>query len=533
MAADGRQTYPEAVNRLHLRRRGFAAAAPRSVRVIGRASDFVYRQGVLCSINGSELSVITVSGPTNFAHTLDLAGFLPPNSPADQSTFVLLNYSEGVIVVRFFPQADSVSSQLVAIDVKSRAVKGTVLLHQQCDELFVRHTANFLYYGTHTGRGDHNHHEWVIQGVSLDPTHCFEVRPCVQLRNFAGSDIGSTVAFEIHDGYFYALSNQTSFDTEEVDWTSFYHCIRFPLHNPITSAIEGRRDIFRRQHEEGPLNDRWTDLGFQVDERTNKLLIVEARREWQAGSSAHVRRFYARKIQFREDGEEPTPRQLHPTDPMGPLAGDSNNPHYAPSEPRNPKHVHLEYGFENDSAPSFILSRTKFRCYNWSCSAFLDVVEDPACCGGKYGQMCLRLRIGARIGSPRIPCDPLPEVNRSGPSRNRIPLLPPKDSVQPFRYEPIRMWPPPPTSSQAAAGVHVLLNPKPKTATSPYPVQMTTLCAADERSIVIMRKPVRPKNKDDESGEIILVNFDPFDSFDPINRMKLAQNGSHGSDQAR
>jgi hypothetical protein len=110
----------------------------------------------------------------------------------------------------------------------------------------VRHTESFLYFGTHSGTGTHGHHEWRIQGISLDqkPASPPDTKP-LQLKDFVGSDIGSTVAFEIHDGYFYAPSNQTSFDVEEVDWTSFYYCIRFRLKQPFKNALEINARIYR------------------------------------------------------------------------------------------------------------------------------------------------------------------------------------------------------------------------------------------------------------------------------------------------
>src|SRR3712207_8711884 len=41
----------------------------------------------------------------------------------------------------------------------------------------------------------------------------------------------TTLFRSIHDGYFYAVSNQSTHEVEEVDWTSFYYCIRIPLSN--------------------------------------------------------------------------------------------------------------------------------------------------------------------------------------------------------------------------------------------------------------------------------------------------------------
>jgi hypothetical protein len=72
----------------------------------------------------------------------------------------------------------------------------------------------------------------------------------------------------VHKDYFYALSNQTSFEGEEIDWTSFYHCIRFPLDSFCKALLEKteNKSMWRRQHQEGPIDDRLINLRLDVDE---------------------------------------------------------------------------------------------------------------------------------------------------------------------------------------------------------------------------------------------------------------------------
>jgi hypothetical protein len=45
----------------------------------------------------------------------------------------------------------------------------------------------------------------------------------------------------------------TSFNLEEIDWTSYYYCIRFPVADP--TAVQTPKRIWRRRHIEGPIND--------------------------------------------------------------------------------------------------------------------------------------------------------------------------------------------------------------------------------------------------------------------------------------
>ena len=122
----------------------------------------------------------------------------------------------------------------------------------------------------------------------------------IQLHGFAGSEIGSTAAFKLHDGHLYAVTNYDAFDVIEVDFTSYYHCIRIPLNDARQNTCEAARTIFRRQHLDGPVNDCWNTLDLQVDERTKELVIVEGRAEWPYGGGELSRGIYSRKINWED-----------------------------------------------------------------------------------------------------------------------------------------------------------------------------------------------------------------------------------------
>lgn len=430
----------------------------------------------------------------------------------------LLHYSDHIVSLHFDYSECELCSQwrddehwLIYVELdKFSPVTGTgvnvIKPLGSASKLFVRNTATYFFYGTHTGLGAHGHHEWKIHSHSLKEDHPFPTNiPPLQLDEFVGSDLGSTVAFEIHGDHFYAVSNQTSFVVEEVDWTSFYHCIRFPLHRPVKEALEVNTRVYRRQHAEGPINDSWTDLSLQVDERTNDLQIVEARREWRNGGSKQERTFYTREVTFpskppgrrqqtangavatpsasasavgsADDGlpEEDTDEldegatssarhaQTTPLLPADDLLvstlGSGNNPHYAPVEERLERSYHPERRHDDGlPAPSqaFILARTKLRAYNLSCSAFLDLVEDDACCPASTavgGPPCLRLRIGARKRSPYWPLDTCRVSGESEgkgkgravaePARKITPTMPLLSYEDRFVYPHIKLWPPP------------------------------------------------------------------------------------------
>ncbi|KAF2798289.1 hypothetical protein K505DRAFT_321996 [Melanomma pulvis-pyrius CBS 109.77] len=358
--------------------------------------------------------------------------------------------------------------------------------------------------------GSHSHHEWEIRGVSLDEESPSLACPQpLQLEEFFGTDIGSTIAFQIHAGYFYAVSNQTSFDVEELDWTSFYHCIRFPLDQPFKAALEVNKRVYRRQHKEGPIHDSWTDLTIQINEATDKPMIVESRREWQNGSSRQLRTFYISELKTIEDEDEPTTPDEVPSLPQDDILADlvdsSNNPNYAPPKPRHTWEFHPEFppGSETNSR-SFILARTKFRAYNYACSSFLDLVEDEKCCSNAATGPCLRIRIGSRRVAPQgwTASNVLPLTSKH---KTNFPVV---ENDPEYRHSRIKMWPPPASKCACAKRLHGILNPELEKGDGRNRVVTGVV---DERSLVYMVRAAKAYNTAEESGKgvIVLVNFSP------------------------
>lgn len=434
----------------------------------------------------------------------------------------LLNYSDRVLACLYeAAEGDGYEAWLIAVDVRPgpatrKRIRAAIQL-ETTENLFVRHNKSYLYYGTHSGFASHGHHEWVIKGIELHNSAASAEVHALQLSNLVGSDIGCTVAFEIHDGHFYALSNQTSFDVEEVDWTSYYHCLRFPLDKPRKDRIQVNREIWRRQHIEGPINDSWTDLGLRVDESSGELLIVECRREWKGGGSQSMRTFYTQNIDFRlnqdsdtpasaqiihADGTVPTstlpvPQALPVDDPLTSTIDEHSKPHWAPPRKRLNRDWHPEEHSASKLNHAFTLAKTKYRTYNPCSSSFLDVVLDKRAPTSATPIRRPPQRVRIRIGS-RKPASPLEEdgtLRKPECSEETDQVI--EGSEEKFADRGIRLWPP----EHAPPQLLDLLNPSPDMSE----VEATS----DERSIVYMAG----SSSSPEHKAIVLINFDPAVSF--------------------
>lgn len=474
----------------------------------------------MCVLEGDTIRVSDLYAVSEVL-CIDLSYVLPTTTdspvPRSEPKISLLYFRDDIISVHYERKGRPNDSRIFAISTRRDLPEGNrvlkVLQLESSYKLFARHSAEYLYYGTYTAVGDHGHHEWEIRGTTFDNNKQFPQYP-LQLQNFFGNDIGSTIAFEIHDKHFYAVSNQTSFEVEEIDWTSSYRCIRFPLDEPCREAMEINNRVYRRQHIEGPIHDSWTDLTIQFDGLTGKPLIVESRREWQKNSSRQLRTFYmtnfvaeTESVAKSADGS-PQPQAsgallLPENDSNTALIEPSDMPNYAPAQRQRNWKIHPEFAPDCGSNRSFILAKTKFRAYNYASDAFLDLVEDDRCCNDSSVPPCLRIRVGARRVAP-LDWSPNGQTFASGSKAcSKAPSKPTEDDDYGYRNCPIKMWPPSGSNCACSKRLHRILNPP--LPSDPANTKSIT-GVLDGRCLIYM---VRPKSYGpiDTPGVIVMISF--------------------------
>lgn len=433
--------------------------------MVAYANSFVYHQGILCysghpgirildlHSNSTQELIVSVSTLTQ---SLAELGLSVAQDDFCQSDLSVLSYADGVVVV-LFDLGLTTGAWLFALEVgphfrsSSRQLgsSSTILLRHQLrskSKIFVRHNASYLYYGTHSVYGSHRHHEWLLQGFNLRDGEPLWNSP-FQLGNFVGADIGATACFGIYDGVFYGVSNQPPYQEDESNVTSYYHCFWFPLgdSNPLLTL----RKIWRRQHREGPINDIWNDLCFQVDEQSRDMLLVECRKEWLGGGSTNVRTSYTTVfdpdlcIFDRDDGGLRSP----PADRFSQKLDEELPSGCQKRESRIPRYQHREYP-ETSTTPihDFIRAKTKYHAYNVSAASFVDLVASPLPIpGSPRGSETARLRVASRL--EKSPLEPDPTATRPGalrPRRQRVDANGHQiaHSEEAFHDSEIYLWPP-------------------------------------------------------------------------------------------
>ncbi|KAL8649492.1 MAG: hypothetical protein Q9210_004361 [Variospora velana] len=535
-----------ALRMLYNRQRAFATAKPSSVIVLGDGRSFLYRQGILVYVRGYTIRILDVFNASK------REGVLFPRLIGNQilaaccmSTEVeLYNVQDGLLTFMFHGETQTVGwrswvlvidadYQKDAEDLDSDRVRLAVDLWTP-EDIFVRNTTRYICFISPTGSSvNGRHREWVCKVWDLNE---HEPRPmAMQIPELAVSELGQGLVFEIFGEYLYAVSTQSAFEMDEPEWTSFYTCYRFPLNNPHPLTLEKLR-IWRRHHQEGPINDLWTDLKLHKDELTGKLFIIEARKEWTGGRSAQSRTWYRQELpaQFLysevasdddddNDDEDMAVRSNQGGDVHQPSGADQSHdlassssstqdPPYLlvtlpndlerrPGHRRLPHNTQPEYPSDAPAPPaadSFILAKSKHRAYNPSASAFLDIVVDDRQPSGqsKWAQQ-IRFRIGSR-------CEASP-LNSEG-------MVHEHDSELRYVDQGINVWPPSdaPTVLQDLLNGNVISdNVGSDGFTRKTLGEITAI--SDERSIVYL---VKEKGAlEDAQGQLILVNFDQHIHF--------------------
>lgn len=363
--------------------------------VVGFAETWLYENGVLCYIHGRQLRILDLHRSSAREIVVDTRRLLDQaiEEPRTNCRYrlKLLYFADDIISGLYTHTRNgevSCSHWLVVFNPRAGQIITTLPLESTA-EIFVRNNHQFLYYGTNSEVGRDGYNRWVIHGFDLAARLWFD-HP-LEYPAVIGSEIGSTVCFEIFDGYFYGVSNQTCLEVEEIDWVSYYTCFRFPLGRHGFRGLESppRQQFWRRNQTEGPIDDRWTFLRMFKDETTGQLKIVESRKEWLSGRISARRTYYTTAISFEnptQDSREgpssaPVDSSLFMDGKIEPEGGCSTE------ILRDPHTVHPG---DDNSTLTFTLSKCPLRSYYPSSQAFVDLVDDNPSFDPSTQRICLR-----------------------------------------------------------------------------------------------------------------------------------------------
>lgn len=259
---------------------------------------------------------------------------------------------------------------------------------------------------------------------------------------------------------------------------------------------------WRRSHIEGPIDDRWTSLSFQLGESGGEVRIVEGRKEWNKvhqGSSNAAMSYYTTEFPFPRGAfdelqqvddmsfmlteEIEVPHTALPTNPILRLQKFGIFPDLPPQ--RLPHNVHPVHHDNVQSAHT--RAKPRIRDYDISANKMLDLA-----CGQRDWQGTQRLRLRSESRQLRPPLQDRQDFLQN-PSYDLALALERMYIVPPISY-----WPPAQnleSEDESLEAIYTLLRP---------PSHLGNVYGtADERSFVFATgDPHQPQ-------AIIFVSFDP------------------------
>lgn len=358
--------------------------SPYLVATVAFAESWLYENGVLCYIRDRQLRLLDLHRSATTEVVVAIRRLvneaIHESRAKSRYRFRLLYYSHGLVSCLYTHSRSADASYhrwLVVLDSRAGQIV-TVRPLESTSDLFVRNNGRFLYYGTSSGMGRDGCKRWSIRGFDITAREWLQQKLDIPIA--MGSDVGSTVCFEIFDGYFYGISNTASLEVDEVDWVSYYLSFRFPLsrHGFRDVELPPREQFWRRNHAEGPIDDRWTFLRLFKDDTTGQLKLVESRKEWLAGRISARRTYYTTVISF----DDPAIRQANGVGERF-LHAQIEAPAVDPEKVRSGARLgaasrdpHMVHPGDDSSSFPYSLSKCPVRTYHPSTQTFMDLVND-------------------------------------------------------------------------------------------------------------------------------------------------------------
>lgn len=548
VAAAGKTgNYARALRLLAKRRLSISYAEPYLAATVASTQAYVYCNGTLVYYRNRNkhrtLHILDLHGASDTEIVVDIRALLDKAVHESRGTasykFVPVHYANGIVTCRYTHDKSIPASWLVVFSLREHWTLSHPL--ESVYKLFARNNERHLCFGTYSHREEDGHRRWALRTCNLE-TQTWDA-PKIILMDMAGSDLGSTISFEIYDNFFYGLSNMETFDADGTDYSSYYYCFRFPLGHATRSQIPSKASLWRRKNAEGALDDRFTSLQLTKDVATGRLSIVESRKEWLVGKSGARRTYYTMSLRFpgeKEDGGggNDASSSIHKGDqPIadtaaattgGMTSNDSSSSHQN-DEPdgnisvtagpakkpaklgplsRSPHDVHI-----GDKSSAILLhtdSKTIIRSYHPECSTFVDVVDDhPA---DDPGTQRIRIRAGPR----RL--KPLDSQGVAGPVADA--KYPEEDIERLYRGGSVTYWPPeagPDRSEPWLDRLSLMLNPP----THPGYSGGTS----DDRSVLIATGPGKGALR-----RLIFISFDPSIRFSGVSPARGMAQGTAPQD---
>jgi hypothetical protein len=239
MASTKNGTSPaSAFRRVAKRREAFKRALPFAVATIGFGDAYIYCQGILCYVLDDRIRILNLhnSGPLEFVVSIPglLRAAVPAIDQGVEGAFQLLYCSHYIVSCVFNCVTPIRGAWLIAFHGRTGSILMVASL-LSTGKIFARHNKSHLYLGTNTGASIEGNDKWTIECYEFEARKWYAEKSYV--LDVPGSEIGSTICFEIFGLGLIAVTSDASFEFEGADCTSLYSCVSIV---PVNFGSSGR-----------------------------------------------------------------------------------------------------------------------------------------------------------------------------------------------------------------------------------------------------------------------------------------------------
>ncbi|KAK1657503.1 hypothetical protein BDP55DRAFT_567111 [Colletotrichum godetiae] len=394
--------YARALRRREKTLNAVIMAEPYVTAVVAHANEYIYCNGMLCYTQreAQKLYLLNIhhSARKKVEISVDkLLASILHTTPAEKYKLRPIYFSDDILSCLYIPRKKTGIEQLLVIDIEKRK-RFPRKDSTSCKKAFVRNNQEYLYCGTY----DNNDEVWMLEVLSLSEGAWLP--GFLILDDIAGFDVGISLAFEIVDDHFYAVSTTPKDEPDETGHLSRYHGVRYPL------GICGPEDkqlmsMFRRNHRDGPMDDRWTTLSLEKDSKTGVLEVVECRREHSYNSNGESRTASSSRTVYRTavkfSSDEPADDSVSTRE-----GSEQDSIHVSGFQDQTPRShgspSTFHRGDDSFTEPLITFNNCFVRSYSSPCGAFLDLIN-PAAVDEKPANLQLRTMTRLQVATHKQP----------------------------------------------------------------------------------------------------------------------------------
>ncbi|KAK1451055.1 hypothetical protein CCUS01_11232 [Colletotrichum cuscutae] len=472
--------YAQALRRRVKFQDAVTTAKPYSVGIVGWADQYIYCNGMLCYTQNENKEFFLLdlhqSAPNEIVINVDeLLATTNQILASEKYELRPIHYSDNILSWLYIPLGNTGRNKLFVTNIERRAIFPPIDIDSR-QKLFVRNNSDYLYCGTYPDTGDDDDNFWKLQCFSIGREEW--LNGVLELKEVAGSDVGTTAAFEIFGHLFHAASSVQPTAFGEDVYLSRYYGVRYPL--GVCRAEDKQllsESMFRRDHREGPINDRWSTLSLEKNPKTGVLEVVECRREHSAKGDGNSKTAYRTAVQicngdFADDFLVREGSEQKLVEVCG-FQDQAPNLKECPSTPHR--------GDDGFTEPLVTSNNCFMRSYNIHCEAFIDLFNLAAADGLSSG---LKIRTISRSQAVR---HEQPDSQETGNEANRV------ESV-------ISYWPPQTDSDETCDGSKYLAH-----ALRVQEPHWDIFGLADEQSLVYIQGGRETK----DLNPLVFISFEP------------------------